>query len=133
MRKALVAQPDLARLEERVLAVGGAMLVTPPDDIEEDLDKMLERGEAFDGRNALLRRGRPIACHANSAALWEKHPERYTICTGYALSRDGLWRQHSWALDGYLKRLIETTTLRLAYFGYRLDDLEAEAFASANP
>ena len=132
MRQALVAQPDLARLEERLLGVGGAMLVAPPDGIEEDLEGMLARGEAFDGRNALLRVGRPIACHANSAALWETRPERYTICTGYALSGDGLWRQHSWVLDGYLKRLVETTKPRLAYFGYRLDGLEAEVFAAAN-
>ena len=131
MRQALAMQPDFARLEERLLQVGGVMLV-PPDGIEEDLDKILDRGEAFDGRNALLRRGQPIACHANSAALWETHPERYMICTGYALSKDGLWRQHSWVLDGHLRRLIETTTVRLAYFGCRLDGLEAEVFAAAN-
>jgi hypothetical protein len=132
MRLALIAQPEMAHLEERLLAVGGAMLVTPLEGIEEDLDKILSRGEVFDGGNALLRKGKPIACHANSAALWEKRPERYTICTGYALSRDGLWRQHSWVFDSHLKRPLETTTLRLAYFGYRLDDLEAEVFASAN-
>ena len=131
MRQALAAQPKLAQLEERVLTVGGVGMV-PPDGIEEDLERILARGEVFDSRDALQRPSRPRDCHANSAALWEAHPERYTICTGYALSTDGFWRQHSWAIERRTKRLVETTRVRLAYFGYRLDGLEAEKFASAN-
>jgi hypothetical protein len=43
------------------------------------------------------------------------------IGTGYALSEDGLWRQHSWGLreDG---GVVETTSGREMYVGLRLPD-----------
>ena len=50
------------------------------------------------------------------------------VGTGYALSRDLLWREHSWAWDRD-GRLIETTETRTRYFGIRMDGPEAEWFA----
>ena len=51
--------------------------------------------------------------------------------TGYALSDDGLWRQHSWGLltDD---RVVETTVARLRYFGAILTDPAAAEFVLAN-
>jgi len=52
------------------------------------------------------------------------------IVTRYALSDDGMWRQHSWVLVG--ERLVETTEEREQYFGVVLSDGEAEEFRRWN-
>jgi hypothetical protein len=46
------------------------------------------------------------------------------IATGYTLSADGLWRQHSWGLDAGDGRVLETTERRVRYRGYVLNDVE---------
>ena len=54
--------------------------------------------------------------------------------TGYALSDDGMWRQHSWCIcdagEEYIEDsiIIETTEKRLAYFGFIMDEEESEEF-----
>ena len=72
--------------------------------------------------------GSPSGCHQNSARLWSEGKGK-TI-TGYALSDDGLWRQHSWINAG--DHLIETTDPRVLYFGYSLTEVESEKFDSDN-
>jgi hypothetical protein len=71
----------------------------------------------------------PSMCHGNALGLWLASGGGVRVATGYALSDDGLWRQHSWALvDG---RLVETTPCpRLRYFGFELSHAEAEEFAT---
>ena len=124
-RAAARAQPDLAALRERLLAVGGAEVCIVY--YEEDLPQILARGRADSGRRALRRPGARSRCHANVARLHEQDPGRFRIAAGYALSDDGLWRQHSWGLaaDG---RPVETPPPRVAYFGFELTSAEAEAF-----
>lgn len=73
-------------------------------------------------------RGGRSACHANAVALW-RSGKALAIGTGYALSDDGLWREHSWAWDGD-GVLLETTESRTRYFGIRMEGTRAEAFAS---
>jgi hypothetical protein len=51
------------------------------------------------------------------------------IATGYGLSEDGLWRQHSWLWNG--KKVLETTVPRTIYFGVMLNDVEAARFVMA--
>jgi hypothetical protein len=71
-------------------------------------------------------------CHQNIAAIWKfQRPRIVSIATGYALSEDGLWRQHSW---GILREgLLETTAERRRYFGILLSGSEADHFAECNP
>lgn len=52
-------------------------------------------------------------CHNNSRALLFLGVAT-EMRSGYALSDDGLWRHHSWAIDKDGK-IIETTIKRLAY------------------
>lgn len=80
---------------------------------------------------AKLKRGKSSMCHQNIASSWKAR--RFGIigiATGYALSEDGLWRQHSWGLlrDG----ILETTELRVKYFGILLQGDRADYFASCN-
>jgi hypothetical protein len=108
----------LASLADRLVANGGRALLVPPDHSEVvsyDLSMLEEVGRFVDPRDATFEEGEPNGCHENARQLWAKG--RGTLCTGYALSEDGLWRSHSWieAADG---RVIETTSPRTAYFGY---------------
>jgi hypothetical protein len=52
------------------------------------------------------------------------------IGTGYALSADGLWRQHSWGVRR--QGILETTAPREKYFGILLQGSSADSFAEAN-
>lgn len=69
------------------------------------------------------------SCHSNAAFLWKnKISGLVGIGTGYALSEDGLWRQHSWCLTP--GGIIETTEVRHTYYGVRLEGARADRFAS---
>lgn len=137
IRRYQAAHAKLYALHRILLEIGGSE--TCLADIEEDIDKLLERGRYYPGRSKMMV-GRPSQCHANSANLWlANHKARdIRICTGYALSGDGMWRQHTWLVDRYQTatqqrtRIIETTTKRVAYFGFELTDDEAAEFVEDN-
>ncbi|MEU7909030.1 hypothetical protein [Actinoplanes sp. NPDC049118] len=70
-------------------------------------------------------------CHGNVAALWIDGALA-SIGTGYALSEDQLWRQHSWGVDTD-GALVETTEERRAYVGIVLSERTASIqFAGSN-
>lgn len=56
------------------------------------------------------------------------------ICTGYALSEDGMWRQHSWIIwhKARSNQIIETTVPRILYFGFVMTTEMCEEFADNN-
>jgi hypothetical protein len=65
------------------------------------------------------------------AEIWtEERHELVGIGTGYSLSDDGLWRQHSWGLRR--EGILETTVPRVKYFGVLLQHADADSFAMAN-
>lgn len=122
----------LLALHDKLLSFGGQEVVMP--DIEEDLKKILKRGQLFYGDHARMMRGKPSQCHRNSALMWDANRGRCQIATGYALSEDGLWRQHSWVVQPLTLswRVWETTEKRIAYFGFVLDDDECDEFLYNN-
>ena len=126
----LAAEPEKGGLYHRLLAVGGDHVVLWVQ--EPDLYAILDRGEIQSGDRALLVDGQPSQCHSNSAALWLSDPERFRLRTGWALSKDGLWRQHSWVDDVDNGHVVETTELRELYYGFRMTDAEAREFAIEN-
>ena len=97
---------------------------------EPDLGKILKRGRRFPARSKTMR-GEPIQCHLNSACCWDENRDLCTICTGYALSKDGMWRQHSWVFTND-KVVVETTEKRVAYWGFLLKPDECERFLFNN-
>lgn len=101
---------------------------------EEDLDCLMQYGQFWIGNNIKMMRGLPSQCHSNSSRCWEENKDIAKICTGYALSDDGMWRQHSWVL--WMKQrsnqIVETTVPRIAYFGYVMTDEQCEEFAENN-
>lgn len=127
----------LFELRNILLDFGGEEVCLPG--IDEDIENILTRGILFPtnktGRIKLMK-GEPCRCHANSCNLWRQNKDNKEadihICTGYALSLDGVWRQHSWLvyIDTNVNRpkIIETTAKRIAYFGFIMTDEEADSF-----
>jgi hypothetical protein len=101
-----------------------ALLFLPDDQIGEVLD----RGRYFPGRRARIEQGVMSACHTNVSVLFFLTGGTVRIATGYALSADGLWRQHSWGVDSEDGQIVETTVPRLGYYGFVLDDTEILRF-----
>ncbi len=118
----LQTYPEYTKLEQKLLSMGGEMVVPRR---EPDQDKILSRGTLWNDDLVEVVSGIPCNCHGNVADFWRNNPKRYSIATGWALSDDGLWRQHSWIIDG--STLIETTIPREKYFGFVLTPIEARA------
>ena len=122
----------LVPLERKLLMYGGIRLVYRH---EPDLQLLLERGELLEGCTELVA-GESRQCHLNAARLWIKQRKELAIVIGYALSEDGLWRQHSWLIrhkpDPGEACLIETTLRRVKYFGVILNEAESERFSQNN-
>ena len=123
------------KLREVLLALGGDSVCIPG--IEEDAAKIIVRGGLFNTDGILMNVGAQNQCHRNSALCWEANKDLCDICTGYALSDDGIWRQHSWCLRSHSTRkikgeIVETTEPRIKYFGFILTTEEAEEFLYEN-
>ena len=120
----------MEHLSDLLLRLGGDFLVAPRKH-DPDIPALLERGFLTFGPIKMHVMNRS-SCHQNVATIWRNREHGIVaIATGYALSEDGLWRQHSWGIvrDG----LVETTEERLKYFGIVLQAEAADDFATANP
>lgn len=119
-------------LRQKLLTFAGETVCFPP--CEEDLGNILSYGQFWVGGNAKLMRGEPSQCHVNSANLWEQNKEATRICTGYALSEDGIWRQHSWLVwhKARSNQIVETTAKRIAYYGFVMPYDMCQQFADEN-
>ena len=116
-RVAALRNPNWLELRRRLLALGGFVCCVPMHD--PDLPDILARGQCFAGR-AIPMPGAVSRCHMNAARLWDANRDQITIATGYALSPDGIWRQHSWGVRCATGQAIETTVSRLRYYGFLL-------------
>jgi len=120
---------ETEELKQHILRHGGEAVVVLGSVL--DREKILIRGIYLSGEDSRLVDARHHGqCHANSAANFKMHG--YIIMTGFALSEDGVWRQHSWNLEREMGQIIETTVPRIAYFGYELSEAEAVEFAEYN-
>ena len=120
--KNIKTMPELKPLQDKLLSLGGDWVALEPECV---LDALLNKGQLIKGR-ILFKRMASHNCHGNCAQLWEKNSKIYKIATGWALSADGIWRQHTWLLKG--KLIIETTEPRTLYYGIVLGDEEANNF-----
>lgn len=122
----------LFELKARLLDFAGEAVCLPG--YEEDLENILEYGQFWLGYNAERIPGEPCQCHENSALLWRENRDITNICTGYALSEDGMWRQHSWLIHRKPRsnKIVETTRPRVLYYGFALTPEMCEEFADEN-
>ncbi|MBQ8806613.1 MAG: hypothetical protein IJZ68_09245 [Bacteroidaceae bacterium] len=118
----------LFELRDRLLKFGGEEVCLPAYD--EDVFKIMERGQLWYGDRIHMMKGKPSQCHRNSSYCWEANQDKAVLCTGYALSEDGMWRQHSWLVELRPRRnkIVETTVPRIAYFGFGMTTEEARDF-----
>ena len=119
----------LFELKSRLLDFAGGAVCLP--EYEEDLENILEYGQFWLGYNAERIPGEPCQCHENSALLWRENRDVTNICTGYALSEDGMWRQHSWLIHRKPRsnKIVETTRPRVLYYGFAMPPDLSENFA----
>lgn len=128
----MIQDNNMKTLCGRLLQLGGNTVKLP--DKEEDIQDILQYGQVWDNTPVHQMRGKDSQCHANSAELWYNNRNaeqfRVTICTGYALSADGIWRQHSWLIQMKPRsnRIIETTEPRLQYYGFAMTYRQSEDF-----
>ena len=134
---AKTADGGLLKLADRLLSFGGSSVCLFEE--EEDLENIMTFGQLWYGKTVRMKKGRPNGCHSNSAELYSANrnaldSSRLMICTGYALSGDGMWRQHSWLawIKARSVTLVETTTPRIAYFGFCMTDDRCREFAYNN-
>jgi hypothetical protein len=116
-------------LRRLLLKIGGVQLVAPPK-ADPALTLLLDAGFVMAGpvKRKLMNH---CACHENIARLWNTEKRGIVaIGTGYALSNDGLWRQHSWGIRR--EGILETTVEREKYFGVLLCGAEADCFAESD-
>lgn len=129
-----ILEPEMKKnkiLINKILKFGGHEVCMPL--IEEDFKNIINRGVFIYGHGACLIKGNPSDCHRNSCAIYENDGSGdIIIMTGYALSSDGLWRQHSWCYDMEIQQVIETTKKRVAYFGFPMTHDEADDFCFDN-
>lgn len=123
-------------MRDKLVSFGGEQVILVS--LDTDAPNILSRGQLWYGDQIQFRTGTSSQCHRNSAAIWEKHyrkkDKEIYLVTGYALSKDGLWRQHSWCVevnDGQ-STIIETTIDRVAYFGFVMTNKEASKFYEDN-
>ena len=126
LASAVKEQKGWTKLRRRLLDLGGEEIAAR---YEEDLEILLLLGEEFVGK-ARRRPGEQSQCHRNAGRLY-RNGELAAIATGWALSDDRIWRQHSWGID-WKGRIVETTEPRLMYFGVYLVRQSADRFAEGN-
>jgi hypothetical protein len=108
--KVFVMCPRAADLRMKLLKIGGERVIWHVRD--EHVGALVDEGRTFEAPVKQVE-GVGRECHKNAAWLFfrgEADP-----VSGYALSEDGKWRQHSWGWDG--TNVLETTTSRTSYYG----------------
>jgi hypothetical protein len=114
-------------LKDKLLKYGGERVA---ETYEEDLDKLLTRGQLFEPDEVVVIRMTHSKCHRNCADVYEKN-KNLKIVTGWVLL-DGVWVQHTWLYDNEYNEIIETTEWRERYFGFILNREEADEFCYNN-
>lgn len=132
LKNALKADRRWAKLVFELKRIGGEETQIVPVQ-EPELGFLVANGhDMYQSKIVFARGGLPNRCHANSALLWVSG-QADAIGMGWALSQDGLWRQHSWGIR-YRPRagaeVLETTVKRIRYWGVEMEGKWAYMVAS---
>ncbi len=116
-------------LKNKLLAFGGNSV---QETYEEDLSRLLTKGNLFKNKVTTVKM-KSSRCHENSACFWGNYTDEHgtsdmKIVTGWALDSNGVWNQHTWLYQPSKDRIIETTFKRVAYYGFMMNDGEAQDF-----
>lgn len=112
-----------------LLDIGGKEVVPNRETMAKEL---INEGEVIDFNSIEVVKGRSNQCHKNSCLLYQQNNCITHIGTGWALSDDDFWRQHSWAIKNN-DTIVETTVPREIYYGICMNDERAEKFIKNMP
>lgn len=128
---------EFSFLHEKLSSEEKDSILCPNHETQESLNLLLKEGQFF-GSTDIIEKGTPCQCHSNVALFYEmalsvygEDQKIYKIVTGYALSKDLIWRQHSWILKND-SEIVETTEPRIRYFGVILTDKNLKVFIEEN-
>jgi uncharacterized metal-binding protein len=126
-KQALEEKPHLKPLLKKLLSFGGkAVVLWNGSNGINSVAHLLAEGRVFSNRSLKVVDGEQSQCHDNVLALWRTKPDDYLVVTGYGLSKDSIWRPHSWCVDRTTGKIIETTERRTKYFGVEFSKSEFE-------
>lgn len=117
--------PVWQKVMARMLAAGGTEIFLEPEG-PLAVRALLREGRFFAGESAVPWAMVPNRAHHNAAGLCRAFPRDIRVGIGYALGKDGCWRRHSWGIYG--ATILETTDLKIWYFGRILDGPETKTF-----
>lgn len=126
-----IEEDENYNLIKHILSFAGEM-VCMAHGFDSDLKPLLEYGVFTYGEDSLIINGKPSDCHANASKYFIKNKENALIMTGYALNKDGMWRQHTWCVDKENYQILETTSERFAYYGIAYDESNSLIFSKNN-
>jgi len=119
---ALGACPALADLRALLLSMGGELVVdwNLGETAEPVTSAIMTLGMLWPTIGRKTMPGDRNNCHESAKKHEQRYPRRYRAITGFALSTDGLWRQHSWTFDFKDGRIADTIhgSANRMYFGY---------------
>jgi hypothetical protein len=127
-RSEAAQQAAVEQLTTILLQYGGMRVAVWPDS-DPTINLVIEQGKLF-VLPAVKKPGQRNRCHQNVARMYRDRQHGIkAIGTGYALTDDCIWREHSWGISA--KRILETTTMRLLYFGVEMKGEAADWFCDA--
>jgi len=119
-----------ANVTEKLLKIGGERVVRPEED--EDIVLMSKKGKLWKHKATKLDGVPYNDCHRVTANVCQVN-KRFSAITGFALSKDGLWRPHSFMFDTVDKSILEPTPIiRVKYWGVLMSGKDAERFIKSN-
>ncbi|MFZ4397054.1 MAG: hypothetical protein ACOYOU_15675 [Kiritimatiellia bacterium] len=122
------ASPTIQALCTRLLGIDGKMVCIQFKTNPILFEVLLIGGKTCHADHVKYQKGMQNECFANSALVWSRNKNDYSIVLGFALSgHDQMWRCHAWVQT---KRgtIIETTVPWKAYFGAVLPEQLSQSF-----
>jgi hypothetical protein len=120
-------RPKEAReLAEKLFAIAGQQVC-----IDKNLGALtglqLTAGRLFNNYHITVWKKEQHGCHANSAKIWNEHPNKYSLVTGFVFA-EGIWVPHSWLIRNNTKKIVDTIYKFDKYFGLILNTELAQSF-----
>ncbi|CAH6990139.1 hypothetical protein VCHA53O466_140134 [Vibrio chagasii] len=114
-------------LYDALIHNGGCEVCLSTTNLDDDLDidSVIANGSIMGTTNSVLNEVlflemQTSNCHENAATVKAERPE-FHLCTGFYMSSEGMWREHSWLLTPDKGNIIETSSVQCAYFGVIVD------------
>lgn len=126
----------IRKFMDKLLEFGGEEVCISSWDMFDDL--CVIDGQFWFGKDFNQAYNKDFRCHTTTVDLWEILKSNRVICNGFALTDDGVWRQHTWIIhldiddthENIIKReFIEPHSPKIAYYGICMNSMLSESYA----